>query len=200
MRAQLPRNHLPYLSTFKGKIGTPVIYISFTQGKLICGAVSGCNQRECMYEDLRCGDCIAICKFVTAHILYANAMTGYIFLTTLDKYEVCSDQTTEKKQLGSTFEDAAKHQNSASSESRGCWAVALLVTDLTDAHNRQTGQDRSLGHACRTCPKPELSNSEMLSQLQGITDHRTAPEPTVLLGENLAIIRGTSIIKSNKRE
>lgn len=98
-----------------------------------------------MYEDLRCGDCIAICKFVTAHILYANAMTGYIFLTTLDKYEVCSDQTTEKKQLSSTFEDAAKHQNSASSESRGCWAVALLVTDLTDAHNRQTGNTGAWG-------------------------------------------------------
>lgn len=156
---------------------------------------------EYMYEDLRCGNCIAICKFVTAHILYANVMTGYIFLNTLDnKYEVCSDQTTENKQLSSTFEDTAKHQNSTSNESRDSCAVALLVTDITDAHNRQTGQDRSLGHACRPCPKPELSNSEMLSQLQDITDHLTAREPTVLLGENLAIIPGMSVIAFNKRE
>lgn len=41
---QLPWNQLPYLLSFKGKIGTPVVYINFTRGQWICRAVSGCNR------------------------------------------------------------------------------------------------------------------------------------------------------------
>lgn len=56
---------------------------------------------------------------------------------------------------------------------RGFCSAALPVTGITGAHNGQIVQDSSSGHARRTCLKPELSSSEMVSLLRGITDHLT---------------------------
>lgn len=71
---------------------------------------------------------------------------------------------------------------------------------ITGAHNGQIVQDSSSGHARRTCLKPELTSSEMVSLLRGTTDHLTAWEPPVPPGENLAIVFKMLAIVLNKRE
>lgn len=85
-------------------------------------------------------------------------------------------------------------------ELRGFCSAARPVTGITGAHNGQIVQDSSSGHARRTCLKPELSSSEMVSLLRAIIDHLTTWEPAVLPGENLAIVLRMLAIILNKRE